>query len=69
MPNRSFTLEMWARGAAVVGDGDVDDLDQQKSTELFSYATRSYSKGETPLQTSFIPFIGDRMHTALIYLF
>jgi len=45
MPGGSFTVELWARGGAV-----DQDAQQQRSANLFSYATESTSHGE-PLLT------------------
>ncbi|KAF5833076.1 hypothetical protein DUNSADRAFT_10740 [Dunaliella salina] len=40
MPGESFTIEFWARGGAA-----GDDAQQQRSANLFSYATESESTG------------------------
>lgn len=37
MPGESFTVELWARGAPIAGN----EQQQQRSTNLFSYATES----------------------------
>jgi hypothetical protein len=42
MPGGSFTLEMWARGAAV-----GDEATAQRRTNLLSYATEALGQGET----------------------
>lgn len=42
LPERSFTVELWARGRALA---DSDTL-QQPAGQLLSYATRQASNGE-----------------------
>eukprot|EP00983_Pelagomonas_calceolata_P133076 1161929-Pelagomonas_calceolata.AAC.12 len=45
MPGGSFTVEFWARGGAA-----SDDAQQQRSTNLFSYATESLGTGGCEIQ-------------------